>query len=204
PSLSRASVRSMFALNKYALNRLDSSWKFKKYEKIDRGRVNSYFKYTILCVTGSRYKIEQNILIQMTINPHITIVEDVYVERNSRSRPRVLSSMTLIMYTHTHTHIYIYIYRDRLVSAPHKQYIIYTIHPITYLLISICAPRKFFKSAGILCPHIFKRLYNPVAAGTFLACLTASILATRVITCLCSVRPPIEEIRLIEYQTFLA
>src|SRR5208282_6554082 len=120
PSLSRASVRSMFALNKYELNRLDSSWKFKKYEKIDRCRVNSYFQYTILYVTGFRYNIDQNILIQMIINSYITIVEDVYIERNSRSRPRLLSSMTLIMHTHTHTHTYIY--RDRLVSAPHKQY----------------------------------------------------------------------------------
>src|SRR5208282_6356817 len=55
PSLSRASVRSMFALNKYELNRLDSSWKFKKYEKIDRCRVNSYFQYTdTVCMAPKR------------------------------------------------------------------------------------------------------------------------------------------------------
>ena len=53
----------MFTLSKYELNRLDSSWKFKKIRKISADVECIQFQYTTLYVTGIRYNVDQNIVI---------------------------------------------------------------------------------------------------------------------------------------------
>ena len=65
----------------------------------------------------------------------------------------------------------------------------------------LCAARKFFKPMGTLCPLASKRLYNLVATGKSLACLTASILAAQSIIHLYSVGSPIGKTGSIECQS---